>query len=32
MMLLYKKFIHKDINKDFTINQNESENFRLSLM
>ncbi len=32
MMLLCKEFIHKNINKDFIINQNESENFRLNLM
>jgi len=32
MMLLREEFIHKDISEDFTINQNESENFRLSLM
>ncbi len=31
MMLLREEFIHKDISKNFTINQNESENFRLSL-
>ncbi len=32
MMLLREKFIHKNISKDFTINQSKSENFRLSLM
>ncbi len=32
MMLLREEFIHKDISWDFTINQSESENFRLSLM
>jgi len=32
MMLLREEFIHKDISKDFTINQSENENFRLSLM
>jgi len=31
MMLLREKFIHKDISKDFTINQNKSENFKLNL-
>ncbi len=32
MMLLHKEFIHKDISKDFTINQSASKNFKLSLM
>ncbi len=32
MMLLHEEFIHKDISKDFIINQSENENFRLSLM
>jgi len=32
MMLLREEFIHKDISQDFTINQSESENFKLSLM
>ncbi len=32
MMLLHEEFIHKDINKNFTVNQSKSENFRLSLM
>jgi len=31
MMLLRKEFIHKDISKDFIINQSKNENFRLSL-
>jgi len=31
MMLLREEFIHKDINEDFTINQSESENSKLSL-
>jgi len=31
MMLLREEFIHKNISKDFTINQSESENFKLSL-
>ncbi len=31
MILLHKEFIHKDISENFTINQSESENFRLSL-
>ncbi len=31
MMLLREEFIHKDISKNFTINQSESENSRLSL-
>ncbi len=31
MMLLHEEFIHKDISEDFTINQSESENFRLNL-
>ena len=31
MMLLREEFIHKDISEDFTINQNENENSRLSL-
>ncbi len=31
IMLLCKEFIHKNISKDFIINQSESENFRLSL-
>ncbi len=30
-MLLHKEFIYKDISKNFTINQSESENFKLSL-
>ncbi len=32
MMLLREEFIHKDISKDFTINQSKNENFKLSLM
>ncbi len=32
MMLLREEFIHKDISRNFTINQSESENFKLSLM
>ncbi len=32
MMLLREEFIHKDISEDFTINQSENENSRLSLM
>ncbi len=32
IMLLREEFIHKDISKNFTINQSESENFKLSLM
>ncbi len=32
MMLLREEFIHKDINRDFTINQSKSKNFKLSLM
>ncbi len=31
-MLLREEFIHKDISKDFIINQSESKNFKLSLM
>ncbi len=31
MMLLREEFIHENISKDFTINQSESENSRLSL-
>jgi len=31
MMLLREEFIHKDINRDFTINQSENKNSRLSL-
>ncbi len=31
MMLLREEFFHKNISKDFIINQSESENFRLSL-
>jgi len=32
IMLLREEFIHKNISKDFTINQSKSENFKLSLM
>ncbi len=32
MMLLHEEFIHKNISEDFTINQSESKNFKLSLM
>jgi len=28
---LHEEFIHKNISKDFIINQSESKNFRLSL-
>ncbi len=31
MMLLREEFIHKDISRDFTINQSKNENFKLSL-
>ncbi len=31
MILLREEFIHKDISEDFTINQSENENSRLSL-
>ncbi len=32
MMSLHEEFIHKDISRDFTVNQNENENSRLYLM
>jgi len=32
MMLLHEEFIYKNISKNFTINQSESKNFKLSLM
>ncbi len=32
MMLLREEFIHKDISKDFIINQSKNKNFRLNLM
>ena len=31
MMLLHEEFIHKNISKDFIINQSKSKNFKLSL-
>jgi len=31
MMLLREEFIHKDISEEFTINQSENKNSRLSL-
>ncbi len=31
MMLLREEFIHKNISKDFIINQSKNDNFRLSL-
>ena len=31
MMLLREEFIHKDITRDFIINQSENKNSRLSL-